>query len=146
MFLKELDKKESKLFINLVKLLAKVDEIFVQKEEDLIKEYILELGLENEHIEEIGFEACIEALSTTSKRNKNIIYFELVGLALVDGNYDEKELEFLNKTALSFNINKDKQEAYVNYFKNVKDAYECTVVEYESKLKRLEEEALKLLD
>ncbi|NMM64068.1 hypothetical protein HBE96_15605 [Clostridium sp. P21] len=145
MFLEELNKKESISFINLVQLLANVDEVFAENEKNLINNYIEELSLTNETLENLSFEAATENLKTSTNRVKNIIYFELTGLALSDGSYDQRELDFLNNLAYELNISKDKQKDFVNYFKRVKDSYDNTCVDYESKIDSLKKLALSLL-
>lgn len=146
MFLKELNKKESIAFVNLVTLLAKTDNSYSDKEKALIDEYKSELSLSNDALKDFSFEEAIKELATSTSRIKNIIYFELVGLALIDGVYEDSEIKFLNDAAAAFGIKNDKQAAYVEYFKAVKDLYDITVVDYEGKIKALEVKAAKLLE
>ena len=145
MFLEELNKKESVVFINLVQLLANADEILAENEKNLIADYIKELSLTNENIKSLSFQESISELKVSTDRIKNIIYFELVGVAISDGSYDSKEIEFLNKLACEFNISKDKQQDFLDYFKKVKDAYDITCVDYKSKIESLKKLALSLL-
>ena len=145
MFLKELNKNDAIAFVGLVKNLAKVDQVYSKVEKDLIKDYIEELSLSTEIREEVSFDITMKKLEGSTERAKNIIYFELVGLALVDGSYEDKELEFLKNVACSFNINKEKQIAYVNYFKKVAEIFNITVVDSEGKIKALEVAAMELL-
>lgn len=145
MFLDELNKEESVVFVNLVQLLANVDEVFAENEKNLIDDYMDELSLTNENVKSLSFQEAVSELKTSTDRIKNIIYFELVGLAISDGSYDSKEIEFLNKLACEFNISKDKQQDFLDYFKKVKDTYEITCVEYESKIESLKKLALSLL-
>jgi tellurite resistance protein len=145
MFLNELNKKESIAFVNLVETLAKIDDVFAQSEKELINEYIEELSLTNETIEELAFESSVKELSSSTDRVRNIIYFELIGLALADGSYDEKEVKFLNDLAVQFNISTKKQKDFINYFKMVKEVYDSTFVDYESKIESLKKSAMDLL-
>lgn len=145
MFLNELNKNESIAFINLVEILAKIDDVFAQSEKELIDEYTEELSLNNETIEKLTFESAVKKLSSSTDRIRNIIYFELIGLALADGSYDEKEVEFLNDLASQFNISTTKQKDFINYFKMVKEAYDSTFVDYESKIESLKKSAMDLL-
>ena len=39
-----------------------------------------------------------KVLVEASERVKNIVYFELLGLALVDGEYENTEIDFLEDT------------------------------------------------
>jgi uncharacterized tellurite resistance protein B-like protein len=145
MFLKELNKKDAMAFVGLVENLAKVDQVYSEVEKDLIKDYIEELSLNTEARKEVSFDAAIKELEGSTERAKNIIYFELVGLALVDGSYEDKEIEFLKNVACLFNINKEKQVAYVDYFKRVTEVFDITVVDYEGKIKAMEAAAMDLL-
>lgn len=145
MFLNELNKKEAIDFIKIVETLAKIDYTFAQSEKELLSEYIEELSLTNETIESLDFESSVKELVSSTDRIRNIIYFELVGLALADGSYDEKEVEFLNNLAVQFNISTKKQKEFIDYFKIVKEVYESTFVDYESKIESLKKAAMDLL-
>ncbi|GFP76910.1 tellurite resistance TerB family protein [Clostridium fungisolvens] len=145
MFLNELSKKESILFINLVKNLANVDKVFSKKEEQLISDYLEELSLNSSEVDSLSFDETIKALSSSASKTQNIIYFELVGLALVDGLYSREETAFLSKVADAFNINEAKQTSFLNFFKDIKDLYEITVIDYESKISELKSRISELL-
>ena len=145
MFLNELNKKEANAFVNLVEKLSKVDKVYSECEKELISNYIEELYLPTEGREVLTVESAVKELNDSTHRIKNIIYFELLGVALLDGLYEEKELEFLNKLAVSFNISKEKQNAYEGYFKKVKFTYDITVSDSEAKIKEIEILAEKLL-
>jgi len=145
MFLNELNKKEALTFVSLIENLAKVDTVYSDCEKELINAYIEELSLPTEGREILTFEAAVSELKASTSRIKNIVYFELVGVALVDGSYEDKELEFLNNLAAHLGISKAKQTGYVEYFKKVKAAFDITVVDSEAKIKALETEAMKLL-
>ena len=84
-------------------------------------------------------------IKKSKNRIKSIVYFELVGLALVDGEYGDKEIDFLDKIAVSLDIRRDKKIAFANYFFNFKEIYDFSVVEAESKIELLKEEAEALL-
>jgi Tellurite resistance protein TerB. len=145
MFLNELNKKESIAFVNLVEALAQIDDVFAQSEKEMINEYIEDLSLTNETIEKLTFESSVKELSSSTDRVRNIIYFELIGLALADGSYDEKEVKFLNDLAVQFNISTKKQKDFINYFKIVKEVYDSTFVDYENKIESLKKSAMDLL-
>ncbi|MBS5986797.1 hypothetical protein [Clostridium paraputrificum] len=145
MFLSELNTEESNAFLSLVTQFAKVDETFAKEEKRLIDEYLDELNLKEEDIKNLSYEEIINVLKKSKNRIKSIIYFELVGLALVDGEYGDKEIDFLDKIAVSLDIRRDKKIAFANYFFNFKEIYDFSVVEAESKIKLLKEEAEALL-
>ncbi|WP_160671151.1 hypothetical protein [Clostridium sp. C8-1-8] len=145
MFLNELSKREAILFINLVKSIATVDQVFSEKEQQLVADYLEELSLKDSDLEEVSFDQSLEGLKNSTTKNKNIIYFELVGLALVDGVYSEEELKLLEKISASLEISSEKETAFLNFFKEVKDLYDVTVVDYESKITQLEKTVAALL-
>lgn len=145
MFLNELSKNEGIEFIQLVKNLANVDNIFAKEEKNLYYDYLKELNLEENEIPDNSLNSIYEALQNSSERNKNIIYFELVGLALIDGEYDEKEVDFLEEVGQKLEIRRNKRIAFANYFYNFIDVYSFSVVDAESKIALLKEQAEKLL-
>jgi len=138
MFLTELNKEEASAFLSLVTQFAKVDETFAN-------DYLDELNLKEKDIKDLSYEEIINVLKKSKNRIKSIVYFELVGLALVDGEYGDKEIDFLDKIAVSLDIRRDKKIAFANYFFNFKEIYDFSVVEAESKIELLKEEAEALL-
>ncbi|MDU4937494.1 MAG: hypothetical protein E6X34_03440 [Clostridium sp.] len=145
MFLTELNTEEASAFLSLVTQFAKVDETFAKEEKRLIADYLDELNLKEEDIKDLSYEEIIDVLKKSKNRIKSIVYFELVGLALVDGEYGDKEIDFLDKIAVSLDIRRDKKIAFANYFFNFKEIYDFSVVEAESKIELLKEEAEALL-
>ena len=145
MFLTELNTEEASAFLSLVTQFAKVDETFAKEEKRLIYDYLDELSLKEEDIKNLSYEEIINVLKKSKNRIKSIVYFELVGLALVDGEYGDKEIDFLDKIAVSLDIRRDKKIAFSNYFFNFKEIYDFSVVEAESKIELLKEEAEALL-
>ena len=145
MFLTELNTEEASAFLSLVTQFAKVDETFAKEEKRLIYDYLDELSLKEEDIKNLSYEEIINVLKKSKNRIKSIVYFDLVGLALVDGEYGDKEIDFLDKIAVSLDIRRDKKIAFANYFFNFKEIYDFSVVEAESKIELLKEEAEALL-
>lgn len=145
MFLNELNKNEGIAFMQLVKGLANSDEVFAKEEKNLYADYIEELNLSESEIPEINLDSIYENLKSASERCKNIIYFELIGLALIDGEYNEKEVAFLEKVGEELEIKRNKRISFANYFYNFVDVYSFSVVEAESKIALLKEQAEKLL-
>lgn len=146
MFLKEFNKDESKAFINLVNQFATVDNKFVKEEEKLIKEYKSELNLEEEGDLVLDYDEVISILRRSSERIKKIVYFELVGLALIDGNYEDIEVDFLDKIAIDLDINRAIKIEFANFFYNFKESSELSLAEIKAKnIDDLEEKARALL-
>lgn len=146
MFLNELNKEEALSFLNLVNIFANVDSVLAKEEKRLIEDYRSELNIKEEALSNLGYDDLMEELHKSSDRVKKIIYFELVGLALVDGEYGDKEIGFLDKVAKDLNISRDRKIAFANYFYNFKEVYDFSVVEAEDKVKLLEEQAEALIN
>ena len=146
MFLKELNNKEAIAFINLVNEFANIDHVLAREEKRLIKDYLKELNLDLSKIGAVSYEEALEILKNSKERIKRIVYFELVGLALVDGNYGEVEVDYLDKIATDLDINRSQKIAFANYFYNFKDIHDFSVIETESKeLENLKKQAEALL-
>lgn len=145
MFLDELKKDESIAFITLVQELANIDKTFSNEEKELYIDYLEELNLKENEVEKMEMSAAFEILKESSVRCKEIIYFELVGLALIDGEYEEKEVEFLENIGDKLGIARSKKIAFANYFYNFIDIYNFSVVDSDSKIKLLREQAEKLI-
>lgn len=145
MFLKELSKDESLCFLNLVTIFAKVDNKFAKEEKILLEEYKEELGILDQGVKSMEYNEIIEQLKGSGDRVKRIIYFELVGLALVDGEYEDEEVDFLEKIASEFNIPRAKKIAIANYFYNFTDVYNFTTVDADNNIELLREQAENIL-
>jgi len=145
MFLNELNKNEGIAFMQLVKNLVNSDSVFAKEEKNLYQEYLDELSIKESEILDVKLNSIYEVLKSSSERKRNIIYFELVGLALIDGEYDEKEVDFLEEIEKSLDIKRDKRISFANYFYNFVDVYAFSVVDAESKINLLKEQAEKLL-
>lgn len=145
MFLNELSKNEGIAFMQLVKILANSDDVFAKEEKTLYADYLEELKLNESEIPNSDLDSIYQILNTSSERVKNIIYFELVGLALIDGEYEEKEVDFLEEVGEKFEIKRNKMISFANYFHNFVDVYSFSVVDAESKISLLKEQAEKLL-
>ena len=145
MFLNEMNKNEAIAFINLVRELVKVDNDFAKEEKRLVEEYMEELQLKDSEVNNLNYDEIMDVLKVSSSRIKSIVYFELVGLSLIDGNYDEKENDFLEKVGKDLNIERYKKIAFANYFFEFKEIYDISVVDAEGKIKLLKGKAEALL-
>lgn len=145
MFLNELDKNEGIAFMQLVKYLANSDNTFAKEEKKLYEDYLGELNISEEEIHNADLNSVYETLKSSSERSKNLIYFELVGLALIDGEYDENEVKVLEEIGEKLEVQRSKRIAFANYFYNFVDVYSFSVVDAESKINLLKEQAEKLM-
>lgn len=145
MFLNELNKTEAGAFINLVSQFANIDNEFAKEEKQVIHDYLNELSLNKDDVEELSLDNILATLKTSNDRVKRIIYFELVGLALVDGEYEDHEVDFLDNIASELNISRSQKIAIANFFYNFTDIYSFTTVEANDKIKLLKEQAERII-
>lgn len=118
MFLKELNKEQGLAVINLVTEFAVADENIKKEEEDLIRTYMKELDLEEEELGNLSYKESIEIIKKSSEKVKNIVYFELVRIGLVDEDCDIEEVDFLEKISKDLNISRAKKIQVANCFYN----------------------------
>ena len=141
MFLSELNKDEAMCFLNLVSTFARVDSKFAEEEKKLLDNYKEELGFLNEDIKFVEYREIMDLLKNCDYRSKSIIYFELVGVALVDGEFKVEEIDFLEKIAEEFEITRAKRIAIANYFYDFNDVYNFTTVSEDNNIQLLREQA-----
>ena len=141
MFLNELKKDESIAFLELVNQVANVDEVFAKEERELIEDYKEELKLPDYEIQNMSYEEIMKVLSKATVRTKRIIYFEVLGLALIDGEYEAREVEFLEKIEGDLGIERAWIIAIANYFFIFTEVYNFSVVDADSKIDLLREQA-----
>ncbi|MGL5417166.1 MAG: hypothetical protein ACRDDY_12755 [Clostridium sp.] len=144
MFLKEFNNDEKRAFANLIYSLAEIDRVIAKNEKKLIREYLKELNVKEENVSKMSYTEMMFVLKKSSDRIKKITYFELLGLALVDGNYEEKEIDYLDKIAAELNITRDKKIAFANFFYKFKNKHNVPIIKTEGKEINLEQEAEKL--
>lgn len=145
MFLGELNEKESVAFINVVKNFALVDDTFAKQEKELIENYTKELNLEGKDLNLNELEEGIKILENSTDRIKRIVLFELAGLALIDGEFEDKEIEFIVKLSDRLGISRARVKAFFDYMVNLFEVYKFTTIDVEGKIELLKEEAEELI-
>lgn len=121
MFLNQLAPTTKEVFLKICVHAALADGVFAEEEKQLLFAYCKELDVEP-HVPETPetFEELLNSLSaTTSSAEKNIIVLEILGLVMIDNDYDEKEKVFIKTLAEGFEIS----DATVFKFIELLDAY-----------------------
>lgn len=106
MFLSFLSTNQKKLFISLAYNLAVSDGDLSENERTAIKSYSMEMGMEFE-FEDVNtdIEYVVSELNKLSGiREKKIVIFELIGLAMSDCNYDDGERKIVRKILKIFGL------------------------------------------
>lgn len=121
MYLTLLNTEQKKLFLNLAYNLVISDGNFSEKEKQIIKAYSIEMEMELK-IEDIDkdIDRIIKNINLISgSREKKIIVFEMIGLAMADYNYADEELSIIKKTVSAFNLDYN----FADYCKNKVSEY-----------------------
>lgn len=119
MLLFELNKEESRAFMRLVSEFVTVDNKINKEEKSVIEKYLNKLNMNKEEINEISHTEAIEILDKSEDKIKNMVYFELLGVALIDGDYETSEVDYLEEVADKFNISRATKIALANYYFDV---------------------------
>ena len=124
MLLMKLEPKEKFSFLQLAHYLARVDNNYGEKEQDIILEYCAEMGIEND--EDFEFEAfdLKEILKDfRSKKSKKIVLLELMILIHADDKFDFEERNLIIQINEIFNFPQKDIEFYSQWGKAIAALY-----------------------
>lgn len=111
MFLNELSEDAKKAFLDLALICAKADNVLDKKEEEILKIYCDEMGVErpektvkadyfvelfSEDRDKFNSELCDITLQISGKKEEHIVYFELCAMIYADGEVCELEQYILD--------------------------------------------------
>ena len=109
MYLALLNEEEKISFLGMAYNLATVDGDYSETEKNVINGYCQELQIlfdEKTMIKPMG-DLINEIAMNSSERTKKIFIFELIGLAITDGNYDNDERQIIAKIESGFGVSSD---------------------------------------
>ena len=123
MLLMKLNNKEKFAFLQLAYYIAYIDGEFETKEENIIEEYCVEMGIETIpfNLEEFNLEETLEDINTSY--SKKIVVLELMILIHSDDRFHELEMEVLDNIIKAFNISKEQLVLYSQWGKMVSALY-----------------------
>lgn len=106
MYLALLNEKEKEKFLGMAFNLATADGNYSEVEKAAINGYCQEMQCNfDEEMLVKPMDVLIQDIKLNSdNRIQKILIFELIGLAMVDGSYDEDERSLINKIMVEFNI------------------------------------------
>lgn len=107
MYLSELTEKEKKMFLGLAYAVSCADSDVSNKEKDTIEQYCEEMNIEKPSFFENTADIIEKISATSNLQSKKIIVFELVGLAIIDSNYNKVEKDLIEKIATNFGLEND---------------------------------------
>lgn len=119
MLLFELSKEESKAFMRIVLEFVSIDNKVNREEKNIVAKYLSKLNLSREEANNLTVEEAKEILKNSEDKIKKMIYFDLLGVALIDGDYETSEVDYLEEVADKFNISRATKIALANYYFDV---------------------------
>jgi len=129
MLLMKLESKEKFSFLQLAHYLARIDNKYGQKEEEIILEYCTEMGIEN--LDSFDFDnfSLDKILNDfKSESSKRIVILELMILIHIDHSFNLNEKKLIQKISESFGIDIDDVNDYSQWGKSVAMLYEVAKI------------------
>lgn len=109
MFLGQLKPEEKELFLNLCIYAANANDVFVEEEKVMIQEFCREMKIEEPTV--LGLKSIKEIITMindiSDMKSKKIMLLELLGVMMVDNEYDEKERKFIYEITDLLGIKKE---------------------------------------
>ncbi|TLP40510.1 TerB family tellurite resistance protein [Arcobacter arenosus] len=124
MLLMKLKPKEKFAFLQLAHYLARIDNDYGEKEEEIILEYCAEMGIENDddfEIEDFSLADTLETFKT--KKSKKIVVMELMILIHADDKFDLQEKALISQINDTFQLSGENLEFCSSWGKGVAALY-----------------------
>ena len=129
MLLMKLQSKEKFSFLQLAHYLARVDNHYGKKEEEIILEYCTEMGIENIgsfDFDNFSLDNILKDFK--SQRSKRIVILELMILIHIDHIFNINEKKLIEKISESFGIDISDVNDYSQWGKSVAMLYEVAKI------------------
>ena len=129
MLLMKLQSKEKFSFLQLAHYLARIDNDFGAREEEIILEYCTEMGIENlDSFDMQNFSLETILRDFKSEASKKIVVLELMILIHIDHNFNINEQILIEKISETFGIKVDDVDDYSQWGKSVAMLYEVAKI------------------
>lgn len=122
MYLSRLNQEEKEYFLELAYYVVNVDNGFSDVEQELIRTYCQEMGIEKYKKKSIDIDSIVKYFSKST--NKNIVMLEILALAFMDGNYDLEEKKTIGKIQQAFCFTDEKLLNFIQWVKTVINIYQ----------------------
>ena len=129
MLLMKLQSKEKFSFLQLAHYLARIDNKFGEREEEIISEYCTEMGIENlDNFDMENFSLDNILKDFKSEASKRIVILELMILIHIDHSFNINEQKLIEKISSSFGIDLEDVNDYSQWGKSVAMLYEVAKI------------------
>jgi tellurite resistance protein len=115
MFLMDLKSPEKFAFLRLAHYLARTDGYFSQSEQEIIREYCIEMGIDDILFSPEDFDLIHTLGQFKSKQSQRIVMMELMLLIYSDSEFNPKEHQLVTKIASFFGINDTVLERFAKW-------------------------------
>lgn len=123
MYLAELPENEKKYFWKLANLMVGVDGNITETEVAMLEEYRKELNLRGFEPVSVNMDEIISGLQLCEKKNRKIIFFELLGLVYADKDYSDDEKRVMRRLKESFGISDEEERIMNRAVESIMNAY-----------------------
>lgn len=103
MYLAVLPQKAKENFLNLALYVANADNQFSAEEQNMLNAFAGEMNISYQPVT-MPLEEILSRFSDLSLSEKKIVFFELMGLAVVDNHLAKEEKEILERTLTALNL------------------------------------------
>ena len=119
MYLALLNKEQKEIFLGLAYNLSNIDGDYSSPEQQMIESYCGEMNIEySDSIAKVELNTIMENINKIfDNKSIRIVLFELIGLAMVDNNFDKSEYAFLNSIQNLFSVDSEFMSKAENYIK-----------------------------
>ena len=125
----KLQSKEKFSFLQLAHYLARIDNKFGEREEEIISEYCTEMGIENlDNFDMENFSLDNILKDFKSEASKRIVILELMILIHIDHSFNINEQKLIEKISSSFGIDLEDVNDYSQWGKSVAMLYEVAKI------------------
>lgn len=125
MYLRNLEEKEKRGFLELAYGVANADNDFSQAEIDMLLLFREEMLISEEkyQIQKLNLEDSMNMFKESSINNKKIVVLEMLGIVLADDIIAVEEEDILNKMIIEFNLDSNFLEKSKKTVLNLKNTY-----------------------
>lgn len=134
MLLENFNKEQSLAFIKLVEDFEYADKKISLSEKKILEKYLTKLSLTKEDKKKITIEEAVNTIVNSEINVRKLTYFELLRVALIDGEYETAEVNYLDDLAIKFGITRADKIAFANFYYNF---HQVKKISEEEKNKRI---------
>lgn len=127
MFLNQLTEEEKKSFIQLAYYIATKDDKYATEEKQIIEQYAIEMNIRIDDVineTEIDVDSLIRLFENSKSDIVKKVFIELMGLVLVDKEYNESEEKLLIKYVEIYSLGSEYLKAVKKWVEKMNDLYQ----------------------